>query len=407
MNARNEYPKLPDTLAIGCVVLSMLIMAYSLLLKVIPILVFLGLWLAHAFYKKKFILRPTGDLFIAFLVPFLCTYSALWSDYPKETAYAGVGLIGMIACTVIIARIVRIEAFIKGITLGTALVLLVTLASGIYTRDFFSHDTSLTGYFGSKNEVGFFSEVGIYASLIILLSKMKTRDKLAFAVIPLLIGIVCLYKCRSASSVISLVVACSVYFGICLVAKMPKSLRALVLIMGIFTVLTAGVVASAMDTDVFGPVLKIFGKDSTLTGRTYLWSEGIRNGMKRPILGYGYYAFWRPGRPEAEQYWHKFEIPGATGFHFHNLFIQTFVDMGVVGLCFMVFLIFISCYRSISLSLKEGPGLETGLALGLSFLFFVRGFVEVDLFGPFGIGPLLYYSIIPRLAARQPAESAS
>ena len=126
--------------------------------------------------------------------------------------------------------------------------------------------------------------------------------------------------------------------------------------------------------------------------------------MKKPILGYGYFGFWQPGRPEAEHYWQKFDIPGKTGFHFHNLFIQSFVDLGFVGLALITFFILYCCYRSLQATLKHGLKLEAGLALGISVMFLIRGFVEVDLFGPFGLGPFLYFSIIPRLAKERLAK---
>jgi len=393
-----EYPKIPDRLAVIYVAVTMVIMAYSFLFKLFPILIFLGTWFAYLFYKKTFTLRPSADAMFVLAFPLLCCYSSLWSDTPSGTLYAGVGLFMMVSTTIIIARTVRTKAFAQGVSLGAMVTLLITLASGRYSLDYFSRAPSLTGFFGSKNEVGFFAEIGIYASMLLMFENIKIKEKFIFSFLPLLICAVSLYLCKSASSVASLIIACGVYFAMYLLTRLPKSFRWLALGAGMLSLITIILVIVSMDLNVFDPILKGFGKDSTLTGRTYLWSEGIKNGMKRPVLGYGYFAFWIPGRPEAEHYWQKFEIPGKTGFHFHNLFIQAFVDFGIVGLIYIVIFISLCIFKSIRLLIKEGMELEASLALGMSFLFLVRAFVEVDLFGPFGLGPLLYFSILPRLA---------
>jgi exopolysaccharide production protein ExoQ len=388
--AVKEYPRIPDRLALAYVAATMLIMAYSPHLKVLPILAFLIMWLSHVYYKKTFVLRPSWDFIAVMTFPFLCAYSTLWSDYPRATFYAGAGLCMMVACTVVIARTVATKPFLKGVSLGTCLVMLAALL--------FSPNHDFIELFGSKNEVGFYAELGVYTSVLILFSSLTWREKLVYAVIPLGISGTCLILSSSASSVVSLFGALGIVLGMYLLTRVSRPFRLYVLGAALFAIATAAILAVALDINPLTPVLNSFGKDSTLTGRTYLWGEGIKNGLKRPILGYGYFGFWQPGRPEAEQYWHEFGIDSRTGFHFHNLLIQTFVDFGFTGLTFILLLILSSCFMSARAGIKDGMNMEVGYALGMSFLFLVRAFVEVDIFGPFGIGPFLYFSIIPRLA---------
>jgi len=398
------FPQIPDMLAIVYVAITIVIMAYSFLFKIFPILIFMGIWFAHIYYKKTFTLRLSADMIFALFLPVFCCYSALWSDYPTVSLYAGMGLIGMVACVIIIARTVRAEAYIKGITLGTMVTLIATLMSGHTAKDEFTGTLVHVGLFTSKNEAGFFAELGVYAAVLIMFSRMALTDKFFFGLLPLVVSLITLYTSKSASSdislIIALVVTCVIYF----LHKLSRPACIIVIGMGILSVITLGLLAAATNADVFDPILKIFGKDSTLTGRTYLWAEGIRNGLKKPILGYGYFGFWQPGRPEAEHYWHKFDIPGKSGFHFHNLFIQSFVDLGAIGLALVILLIVYSLYKSLRAGLKDGLKPEIGLALGVSVMFLIRAFVEVDLFGPFGLGPLLYFSIIPRLAKERLAK---
>jgi exopolysaccharide production protein ExoQ len=401
------FPQIPDALAIFYVALTIIIMAYSFLFKVFPILIFLGMWFAHIFYKRTFILRLTRDLFFAITIPFLCCYSALWSDFPRASFYAGAGYVAMVACVVVIARTVSTKAYIKGMTLGCMVTLIASLMNARDVKDEFSSSVSHIGLFGSKNEAGFFAEIGIIASLLILSSKMNFREKFVFGLLPLFVTLYALYESKSASSDISLILALAAAAGAWFLHKLSPLARAVTVCMGILGLITIGTLVSATNANVFDPVLKVFGKDTTLTGRTYLWSEGIRNGLKHPTLGYGYFAFWQPGRPEAEHYWSKFDIPGKSGFHFHNLFVQSFVDLGFVGLGLIVLFILCGLYKSLKAVIKNGLEPEAGLALGISAMFLIRSFVEVDLFGPFGLGPLIYFAIIPRLAREKTARERS
>ena len=119
--------------------------------------------------------------------------------------------------------------------------------------------------------------------------------------------------------------------------------------------------------------------------------------MLMPWLGHGYAAFWVVGQPQAEIYWQEFMIYNRGGFHFHNLYVETFVELGALGLTMMVLLIFGLCIASLRLALRAGLGLETGLFLAISFMFLTRSFAEVDMIVPFGVGPLLFYALIPQL----------
>jgi exopolysaccharide production protein ExoQ len=76
----------------------------------------------------------------------------------------------------------------------------------------------------------------------------------------------------------------------------------------------------------------LFDKDSTLTGRTYLWYRAAELIHEKPVLGRGYNAFWVQGNTDAEGLWQYFGIVDRDGFTFHNTYVQTLVELGWVGL---------------------------------------------------------------------------
>src|ERR1700744_1255374 len=107
------FPQIPDWLAVLYVAITMVIMAYSLLWKVFPILTFFAIWFGHIYYKKTFTLRPSADILFVLLVPLCCCSSSLWSDYPSVSLYSGAALTSMVICVIIISRTVSAKAFIN------------------------------------------------------------------------------------------------------------------------------------------------------------------------------------------------------------------------------------------------------------------------------------------------------
>ncbi len=395
---------LPDFYAIPALILTALILAYSTKVGFVAILVLYALWLPQLLLRPSQIIRPFGSTLFLLLLPFLCTYSFFWSNVPERSIYFGFQFFTMVICTIIVARTVTIETLIKGLALGCTFVLLISLASGNYQRDYFSNEYSLIGYFGSKNQVGLFADVGIITSLILLFSAHERRTtKLGIAVPSLIIGIICLFLSKSAASLICLIATVGVLIFAWFITRFNPRLRIIILILGGLFVLTAFVSFEAIGLNLQTATLQSVGKDSTLTGRTYLWSEGIKAGLQRPWLGWGYSGFWAPGQPLAERYWDEFGITAKTGFHFHNTFIQTYVDIGILGLLGAIGVVLLILWRSGKRILQEDLSLTSSFAFAFAVMFSIRAMVEVEFLGQFSLGTLLVFIIIP-LLNRQPLK---
>jgi exopolysaccharide production protein ExoQ len=97
--------------------------------------------------------------------------------------------------------------------------------------------------------------------------------------------------------------------------------------------LLAGGLALA-GTSLQAVVAEAFGKDPTLTDRTYLWRDVVRIGGERPVLGSGYGGFWVPATfdqlsPEVDN------MPLEA----HNGYLETFANLGLVGVGLLALLI--------------------------------------------------------------------
>jgi exopolysaccharide production protein ExoQ len=75
-----------------------------------------------------------------------------------------------------------------------------------------------------------------------------------------------------------------------------------------------------------GEILSMMGRDPTFTGRTGIWDAAIRAIGDRPVLGYGFRAFWSgPNGASTVLY------GVATTKHAHNGLLELALSLGLVG----------------------------------------------------------------------------
>jgi exopolysaccharide production protein ExoQ len=137
---------------------------------------------------------------------------------------------------------------------------------------------------------------------------------------------------------------------------------------------------------------QVLHKDASLTGRTELWTAATSVIAESPVLGHGYNAFWQQGNVDAEALWRTNGIASRTGFNFHNQFLDSRVDLGDVGLVFLVgTLIYVgvgSIWRAIT-----SPTLSTAFTASLLLALYLRLPVESTLIGAWNLATFLWVSV--------------
>ncbi len=404
---KKQFPKLNNMIAIISMMLTTIITAYGPLVGPVSIIVLYALWFPRIKYRGFFLLRPSRDILYCILFSVWCCMSVFWSDYPSESLKGGLELVSSMVCLIIMAKIVRTEAFVRGVVFGSTLVLVASLVSNKYGSDPFTNTYTLVGLFGSKNQLGLFAEISILLSLISLLIKQNIFKKVFYCFIPLCIGLGCLYFCRSAASTVSLAITMLFLILIYVITRLSVRYRTITFTSAAIWLIIA--ISTCFALNLQNLLFKSVGKDSTLTGRTVLWEHGMRSGWESPIIGHGYAAFWVRGNPLAEHLWFDFGVYTRMGFHFHNLFVELFVELGLVGLIIMLSLISVTFCKSLMLTLRHGMILEYVFPLSISVMFMIRSLVELDIIGAFSIGNILFFSILPRLAIyrRELADKAA
>ncbi|HVI52555.1 MAG TPA: O-antigen ligase [Candidatus Sulfotelmatobacter sp.] len=393
--ARGTYAKLNRRTAVLAVGVTLSALALNQVLGTLSILIMYPFWFSRLKRAGRATLRLSPAMVAVFAFPVWACLSTLWSHHPEYSLRFGLEFISMLMCTVIAARIIPTEELIVGIVGAIGFVMLTTLASGRYAQDYMTGETSLVGFVGAKNMVGLYATMGIYFSGLLLIRVRWGGKTVLLGLLTLLLSMIALYKARSATALVSLLAVCSIAYAMVLVGKLPKKLRKPLLIMT--AVIAVVAVVAGANLGLQGDVLAALGKSSTLTGRTYLWSEGYKIGLQEPIIGRGYFAFWVQGEPRAERYWHEFTVLSRTGFHFHSMHVQTFVDLGLVGETLLALVLLGSFFKSLMRAARDGADAESLFCVGVSTFFLIRSFVEVDVLGPFSCSVFLLYSVLPRL----------
>ncbi|RIJ27773.1 O-antigen ligase family protein [Henriciella algicola] len=136
------------------------------------------------------------------------------------------------------------------------------------------------------------------------------------------------------------------------------------------TCLWSGIVLSSAFAAIMiiepGIILNLLGRDATLTGRTDIWAVLADAIADRPLLGYGYGAFWQLDSMPAYRVRSAAEwlVPTA-----HNGWLETALSVGLIGLGLLVANFVLFLLRAAWLSIDNWLGI---FALGVAgqFLLF-------------------------------------
>lgn len=400
-------PERNGVFVVPAIVVSLLVFAYSVRFGQVSILAFYAFWIPPFLVAPRILLLRPLPVLLLMSLPFVFTLSTLWSDTPSMTLRSGIQYGTTIFCAVVAARITSMRSLALGGTIGSLLVLLYSVANGSYSYDIIDGTYAFNGAFDSKNQLGFFATLALVFSFALVWFRRRNTLLVGLSVCVAALALVMLWISDSATSLL----ATGAAFLTMVVVRLLLALAPRLKLAAVLLVLSATVamIIAAWRLGAFDAVLAAFGKDSSLTGRTYLWSQAIEIGSEHPLFGLGYEAFWVHGREAAERLWQEFYITARTGFHFHNLLMETYVGMGLLGVAMVgtvCLLLFVMPIRAV-----VGRG-EPGAVMtctGFCVLFLVRTMVEVDFIMPYTAGSFLVAFVLLYLAdqplgARRPAR---
>jgi exopolysaccharide production protein ExoQ len=180
-----------------------------------------------------------------------------------------------------------------------------------------------------------------------LVLRAKGSRRLRFAAVLLLLSAF-LVMTGSRTSILALLAALA-FSAILIVTRDHRRLLP-VLIAAVFLLLGLGglfkLAISGSGADPFAQAIQRKGDEngaSTLNGRLDLWRECLNFAARRPLLGYGYGAFWSAKRIEAISGDQTWPIQQS-----HSAYIEELLALGITGLALYVALLFGSLWMCVA-----------------------------------------------------------
>ena len=321
---------------------------------------------------------------LVLLSPCFATLSALWSSEPPWSMRIGVEYMATVVVGIAAARLVDRRIVLTSMLAALVLVMIGSFAVTIKSLGIHAIH-GMTGLYGSKNQFASNSALILICAVYLVIYVRATIIQKLFGFGLVGLALLGVYGGHSAGTIVSIAAVAMTAVALRIMRNYGKA--AILLIMPFLFIIPFFFILA--DTgELFGNFLQFFGKDKTLTGRTDLWGTAFHEIGQRLLLGKGYGAFWRIGNPEAEKLWALFHIDTRVGFNFHNEYLNTAVDLGILGLLINVTLLVCVATRSFQLRLNQP---ETQLtAVHSMFLFFLYlTSVEQEFFYTFLLSPVI------------------
>jgi len=315
------------------------------------------------------------------ILPLLAIASTAWSDAPERSLRAGLQLFCTIVAAILVCRRLKPETLI--LILFGAYCAMCMLA-----WSYVALGRMTVGLFGSKNQMGFAAQMLLALSLAVVVDRRQPKAARFATILAVPLSLFLLIVIQSAGARMSAAVTLITFpaFMIFARVKLPSRLGFMIATLALTGLALAFLPeVEAAWGDFRQNVLK---KDGTLTGRTYLWDFADRLADERPLLGRGYYAFWRQGNVDAEGLWRWAGIGSRSGFNFHNALVEIRVDLGWIGVAVLL----LTCagiatagiYRQVT-----RPSVSMAFLLSLTIAIYIRSYAESGIVYPFGTWTLL------------------
>jgi O-antigen ligase len=324
----------------------------------------------------------------------LALLSVAWSGSPGTTAFRAFALLLTTGLGVYLATSFETGelASLVAWVLLAIIVLSVVFAElrPAYGLDHLRGD-AWRGVFTTKNELG---RIAVLAGALWLVRAITLRGHLISA-----IGAVCLslYALdRSGSKTGTLVALLLAAFLVALPAL--RAHHSIAIPAGTLLAVT-GVLSFQWLAGHSDAALNTIGGDSTLTGRSEIWSAVWTMISAHPWLGYGFSAFWRGFDGPSAEVW---GMVGATPPHAHNGVLDLWLDLGLAGVLLFGISFAVTAGRAVR-ALRESWSVETVFPACLLAFLVLFNLSESTLLRQHSIFWVLYVAAAVQLArVREP-----
>ena len=278
--------------------------------------------------------------------------STLWSVVPDVTIRESIELAGTTLVGIYLVVLFPLEKLLTVISLviGAIAVSSAFLIVFAPARGRMSYGAGAwSGIYEEKNLLGAAMALGI-VSLMAFALHARGRS-LIRVIATILICVAILIGANSITSVADGVVTLILMFTIVLLRSSKTTGFARV---GIVIVAVAALLFSAIYGFQLGSIFEDLGRSSDLTGRTTFWPALWTAINDRPVVGYGYGAFFKSAT--ASNYLSDFlSVSGGwTPYHAHSSMLQVLLNGGYVGLGISVMSLVVGLRRGFAFAFQPG-----------------------------------------------------
>jgi exopolysaccharide production protein ExoQ len=345
----------------------------------LPVIVFMAASCIYVLARPGLAIKAIFSTWVPWLYVIFAALSVLWSQFPDWTLRASIQFVFSTGAFLVMVRALPAKSFL---TVCLSALLVADAASLANPRNAWnSQGLAMIGIFGSKNSFGLVQALLIQFSVWVLLDRSQPRLLRGLAVIGLVGGAFLIKAALAVGATVAVFGALACAFLAFNLGRFEPRSRVIILCGGGLVIAILCGFLIVLSDELFQGALQFTGKSSNLSDRTPLWDVAKKMMEDYPIGGVGFEAFWQHGNPYAEDLWRRFQ-PARAGYHFHNLWYQSAVDLGYIGLALAILTVAITAIEVMRWVLRSCSPTSC-FFFGFVVFIVLRSTLEVDLFAQF------------------------
>lgn len=287
------------------------------------------------FISKNFMESKFSISNIVLIFSFYIAFSFLWSVIPQETFIYSVSVIVNIFSAFYFARKIPFDILVKLLHGFLFFYILTGLLLAVIGMEiaFYIDPLERGNIIGLPLVKGLFSHkiyAGFYGVFFLILTMIQPLSRVRYWS-SILLAFSSVFISGSTLSIMLMVIFTAFYSYFFIVNRVRYR-----------QVFHTALFCFSVSIAYFGfnysaDILIALGRDPTLTGRSELWAFGLDFWAQKPLLGWGYSGIFSD--VENAPSWIINDHAYYQAPHFHNAFIQSLAELGVIGFLFLMYFV--------------------------------------------------------------------
>ena len=187
----------------------------------------------------------------------------------------------------------------------------------------------IQGIVGNANLIAF---TAVFGMLLFLVEYIVTHKNRMLPLVSLLLAVLMAALAKSAGMTLAIFLVGFAALIAILAEGRDRSTRHAIYRYGLWSLLAVGVLGLIYRVELF----EMLGRSSDASGRFYIWGEVLDLIWEKPLEGWGWIGYWIPG---VEPFEGLIVINGVPMYQAHNAYLDTWLQLGLIGLVLLVWLL--------------------------------------------------------------------